>query len=88
MIEKKLKVYTSEECEYCDELKDWLFVIGIEFFVIDVDNPINKEEVDKIFSLAGNDVIPIITIKPHLLVPGKSFNTIKEAVELIKSLMK
>jgi glutaredoxin len=88
MREKELKIYTSKECKYCDKLKTGLDTTDLKYIDIDVDDPDNSNEVDKIFNLAGEQVIPIITIQPHILVPKKSFNTIDEALELIIFLMK
>jgi len=88
MIKRELKIYTSKNCMYCDKLKDGLDKTELKYVVIDVDDPKNNNEVTKIYSFAGEPVIPIITIQPHVLVPKKSFNTIDEALELIEFLMK
>lgn len=88
MKKKELKIYTSKECVYCAKLKTGLEKTDLEYIEVNVDNPENAKEVEKIYSLVGETVIPIITIQPHLLVPKKSFNTIDEALELIKFLMK
>jgi len=85
---KELKIYTSKECIYCDKLKKGLNETDLEYIDVDVDDPSNENEVTKIYSLVGEPVIPLITVQPHILVPKKSFNTIDEALELIKFLMK
>ena len=85
---KELKVYTSKQCKYCTKLKNGLDDIGLKYIDIDVDNPENDNEVKKIYSLANEAVIPIITVQPNVLVPNRSFNTIDEALDLIKFLTK
>ena len=62
-----VKVYTDKRCKYCNELKDKLNKYNIIFEDIDVDLEKNSAEVKKIFEMAGEVIIPIITIKPHLL---------------------
>jgi len=43
--------------------------------------------VESVFEFIGEPVIPIIILKPHILAPKRSFNTIDEAVKLILSLI-
>jgi glutaredoxin len=81
-----MRVYTGQGCEYCKKLKELLAKENIDYVEIDVDDKENKEEADKVFEFAGVAVVPIIIKKPHMLVPTKSFNTIEEAINLIKSL--
>jgi glutaredoxin len=86
-MSKIIKVYTSVKCKYCDKLKDGLDNLGLEYIDINVDAPENDNEVTKIYQFAGEPIIPIITIQPHVLVPKRSFKTIEEALKLIQSLM-
>jgi glutaredoxin len=81
-----IRIYTSEECVYCNDLKTKLQRGNIEYTDIDVDNDKNREHVDKLYEFVGKPIIPIIIKKPHILIPTRSFNTIDEAIELIKSL--
>lgn len=87
-MKKELKIYISDGCIYCHKLKDGLDKLKIEYTDIDIDNPNNKKEWDKILEFSKEWIIPILTIQPHVLVPGKSFNTIDEAIELVQILMK
>ena len=50
MREKELKIYTSKECKYCDKLKTGLDTTDLKYIDIDVDDPDNSNEVDKIFN--------------------------------------
>lgn len=83
-----MKIYSSKGCVYCNKLKEGLKLLNIEYVDIDIDLTENSEECEKIFKLAGEGVIPIIIIKPHVLVPNRSFKTIDEAINLISSLIK
>ena len=82
-----MRIYTSDNCPYCQILKDKLDKLEIEYVEVDTDSEEHKVEVSQIFGMVGESIIPIIAIKPKLLVPKKSFNTIDEAVILIQQLM-
>ena len=80
-----IRIYTTKNCDYCKKLKTSLKEEGYEYVEIDIDNDKNREECQKIFDFAGVTLVPIIIKKPHVLVPTRSFNTIEQAIELIKS---
>jgi glutaredoxin len=82
-----IKIYSDENCPHCKRLKDKLDVLDIKYVDIDVDNEDNAEDVNTIFGIAEEHVIPIIIIQQNILIPRKSFNTIDEAVKLIQSLI-
>jgi glutaredoxin len=82
-----MRIYTSKNCSYCEKLKNGLIELKLDFIEIDVDLDENKNEVEKVYKLAGEPVIPLIAMKPHLLAPKKSFNTIDEALTLIQTLI-
>lgn len=82
-----VKIYTDEECPHCKKLKKGLIENNIEFIEINVDLPEYKEEVESLFKLAGEPIIPIIVLKPHVLVPRKTFNTIDDALKIIINLI-
>ena len=82
-----MKIYSSKNCGYCNDLKEKLDKLEIKYVNVDTDAEHNKFEWDLIVKLAGEDVVPMISIKPKLLVPKRSFNTIDQAVELIQSLI-
>ena len=83
-----VKIYTDDNCPYCNKLKIGLNKLKINFNEVNVDNMIYKSEVDSIFKMAGERVIPIIVIAPHLLVPKRTFNTIDDALKIISDLIK
>jgi glutaredoxin len=82
-----IKIYISEVCDYCKELKDKLTESKIEFTTIDIDDEKNQEMVSKIFDFVGEPLIPIIIHENKILAPKRSFNTIEQAMVLIKSLI-
>lgn len=81
-----IRIYTSKECEYCAQLKEGLEKEDLQYFEVDVNDEKYKDECQKVFEFAGVVAIPIILKKPHMLVPTKSFNTIEQAIQLIKSI--
>tara|TARA_R110000796_G_scaffold164578_1_gene281436 strand:- start:9931 stop:10185 length:255 start_codon:yes stop_codon:yes gene_type:complete len=82
-----IKIYTSKECDYCKELQEKLRVLNIEFTNVDIDDDSNREHATKLFEFVGEPVIPIIICEMHLLAPNRSFQTIDQAIVLIKSLI-
>lgn len=82
-----IKIYISKDCEYCKELKGKLTESGINFTAIDIDDEKNRETVSNIFDFIGEPLIPIIIHENKMLVPKRSFNTIDQAMTLIKALI-
>jgi len=82
-----MKVYTSEGCEYCIEIKEKLNELNLEFTEISIDEESNREFVEKLFEFVGEPVIPIIIYDKHVLAPNRSFKTIDQAITLIQSLI-
>jgi glutaredoxin len=81
----KVKVFSMEGCPHCDNLKEQLKESNIDFIELDVDK---YDELYKKFSeKVDNDFLPAIMIgKTAFLpvLPDRSFNTINEAVDLVK----
>jgi glutaredoxin len=82
-----MQIYTSKNCKYCKDLQLKLDELKIEYEKLDIHDDVNKINTEKVFEFVGEPVIPIIIIKPHLLAPKRSFNTIDEAITLIQSLI-
>jgi glutaredoxin 3 len=80
-------IYTISECPYCTELKDILTSNGIEYIDVNVELPENEATYNKIHDLTKSDQVPIIRVGNQLLVPNVSFNTIKDAGNIIKKLL-
>jgi len=82
-----VRVYTMENCPYCNELKGLLEKEGIEFEDVDINLDENKEEVDKVFKVTKVDSVPIAKVGNQLIAPDVSFTSIEEAFDIIKSLL-
>jgi glutaredoxin len=76
------------DCPYCKELKERLTEDKIAFVEINTDLKENEEEYNKISKVAESDMVPLVLIGNQILVPESSFNTIKEAVDITKNLLK
>jgi len=83
-----VKVYTMENCPYCNELKGLLEKEGIEFENVDINLEENKEEVALVFKVSGVDSVPIASVGNQLVAPDVSFTSIVEAFDIIKNLLK
>jgi len=82
-----IQIYTSKQCEFCTELKEKLEDNKLKYLEINVDDEKNKKHVESMFKKAGEPVIPIIVIAPHILVPKRSFVTIDNAIDLIQKMI-
>jgi len=81
-----LVVYTAKGCPYCEKLKKGLKKIGVNFNEVRVDLEKNKKIYESLEKVSGDTSVPMMLVnKKHLLVPGKSFNTIEEGVSLIEN---
>ena len=87
-MKNKIVVYSMNDCVYCDSLKTLLNKESIEFVNFDVEDKNNEIEYKKIREMANSDSVPIVRIGNQLLVPEKSFQSIPEAVEITKMLIK
>lgn len=83
----KIRLYTIQNCPFCSELKSELNKLELPFDEVDVNANENKSEYDKLYSITKSDSVPIIKIYNKLLVPNKSFHSIKQAIEIILDLI-
>lgn len=79
-------VYGMKKCGFCINLKTKLMQNNIQFNYRDIDE--HKDEFDKIIEKTKKDLVPVILVEKNILVPTISFNTIDEAVDIIKNLTK
>jgi|LauGreDrversion4_2_1035121.scaffolds.fasta_scaffold1573963_2 glutaredoxin len=84
-MKKRLLIYSLKGCGHCNNLKEKLNNLKIEYVNKDID--IYSNEYDRVCELLGTDFIPIVKIENTWLVPEKDFNTIDECVEKIKNLI-
>lgn len=82
-----VKIFSADKCPHCVKLKDGLDKLGLIYEDIDVSDSNKAEEVVYAFEAAEVEVIPIIVVDSNLLVPGRSFNTIDEAIIIIQNLL-
>lgn len=85
---KMIKVYTMNGCPFCEELKTRLNEMNIEYTEVNTDLPENEQEYEYVSEIAQSGMVPLVVVKKHLLVPERSFNTIKEAAEITQKLIK
>ena len=82
-----ITIYSFPTCPYCNEMKTLLKEEGIQYKDVNVDLTENEEEFKQIMDITKSDEVPIIRVGKNLLVPNKSFHTIKEGFELTKKLL-
>lgn len=82
-----VRLYTIENCPYCNELKTLLKNEGVEFVEVDVNKPENEAEYNKLYEITKCDDVPMIKVGKQLLIPHTSFRSINEAFELTKKFL-
>jgi len=76
-----------KKCPFCDEMKKYFTEGGVEFKEVEVELNKNKLEFNKIVEISGADSVPIIIVGKKILIPERSFKTIKEGYLLVKKLL-
>ena len=84
---KNIKLYGYNDCPFCKELMGYLNEGKIKYKYIDVTKDEHKVESEKLFNFIKEEVVPILIIDKKVLVPNKSFKTIKEAYSIAKKLL-
>jgi glutaredoxin len=79
----EVKVFSMGGCPHCDNLKNLLKENNIDFIELDVDQ--HEELYEKFSKKVNNDFLPAILIGKTAFLPDRSFQTINEAVELVKN---
>jgi glutaredoxin len=78
----EVKVFSMKGCPHCDNLKNKLRESNIDFIELDVDE--HEELYEKFSKKVDNEFLPAVLIERTAFVPDKSFQTIDEAVDLVK----
>jgi glutaredoxin len=78
----EVKVFSMKGCPHCDNLKNKLRENNIDFIELDVDE--HEELYEKFSKKVDNEFLPAVLIERTAFVPDKSFQTIDEAVDLVK----
>lgn len=84
---KMVRIYTIEDCPYCNELKGILKNEGVEFVEVDVNKPENEAEFNKLYEITKCDDVPMVKVGNQLLIPNTSFRSIREAADLTKKFL-
>lgn len=76
---KKVKVYSTPTCPFCQLAKKFLTENNIEYEDIDVS--VNKEKAEDMVELSGQIGVPVIVIDEEIIV-GFDEAKVKEALEV------
>jgi glutaredoxin len=79
-------IYTIKNCSYCNSLKELLLENNIIYTEIDGDLPENDIKFIELSKITNSLNVPTIIVGDNILVPEISFDTIIEAIELIKKM--
>lgn len=82
-----VKIYSIQDCPYCNELKQILTEEGVEFIDVNVNLPEYEAEYNKLHEITKSDDVPIVKVGKQLLVPNVSFRSIREAADLTKKFL-
>ncbi len=79
----EVKVFSMKGCPHCDNLKKQLKENNIDFIVLDVDK--HEKLYEQFSKKVDSEFLPAIMVGKTAFLPDRSFNTINEAVDIIKS---
>jgi glutaredoxin len=79
----RVKVFSMKGCPHCENLKNKLNENNIDYIDIDIDE--HEELYNNFSKKVNNEYLPAILMDRTAFVPERSFNTIDEAVSLIKN---
>ncbi len=82
-----ITIYTIPECPYCNELKEIFKNEGVEFTDINLNLPENEPIFIQLNKITESDQVPMIKVKNQILVPNKSFQSIREGADIVKKLL-
>ena len=82
-MNKKITIYTSKTCTYCDQVKDKLKESSIKFTEIDI---IEFSDVwNSVNSLTTIPTTPTVKINDEFLLPGRDFYNPQNLIEIISN---
>jgi len=82
-MNKKITIYTSKTCQYCDQVKKNLTESSIEFTEIDIIE--YKDVWNSVKSLTATPITPTIKINNEFLLPGRDFVNPQDLIEIISN---
>ena len=82
-MNKKITIYTSKTCQYCDLVKKNLTESSIEFTEIDIIE--YKNIWNSVVGLTATPITPTIKINNEFLLPGRDFVNPQDLIEIISN---
>lgn len=82
-----VRIFSMKNCSYCEELKERLIEMNIEFTDVDINSKKGKEEFEIVGRVVKTDYVPIIIVGRNVLIPETSFQTIEQASNIVKNLL-
>mgnify|MGYP003146361481 CR=1 FL=1 len=82
-MSKKITIYTSKTCQYCDTVKTILKENWLEFIEIDIVE--RKDLWDNVKDLTITPITPTIEINNEFLLPGRDFVNPQNLIEIISN---
>ena len=79
-----IRLYTMDNCQYCNNLKKLLKADNIEYVEVNVGHKENEDEFKVVYEITGSDNVPTMKIGKQLFAPDVSFSSIQEAFDLAK----
>ena len=80
-MNKKMTIYTSKTCGYCNKIKQSLEDSYIQFTEIDIIE--YKDVWEGVKSLTATPITPTVKINNEFLLPGRDFTSAENLVDLI-----
>ena len=82
-MNKKITIYTSKTCQYCDQIKKSLTESSIKFTEIDIIE--YKDVWNRVISLTAIPTTPTIEEGNEFLLPGRDFFNPENLIEIISN---
>ena len=85
---EKLIIYTNENCNYCNQLKEVFEKEGVEFIEKLTNKPEDEEQVynkewHRVMYATGTGITPTILFKDNYFVPGRDFASPNQLLEIL-----
>jgi glutaredoxin len=80
-MNKKITIYTSKTCNYCDQVKKSLAKTSINFTEMDIIE--HKNIWNNVKDLTATPITPTIEINNEFLLPGRDFINPQNLIDLI-----
>ena len=87
-----IKLFKIPDCPHCKEMQDLLTDKNIEFQIVDIRE--NESIGENLLALVESQTgkkdleVPIVLVNKQLLIPGSSFDGVKDGADLVEKLNK